>query len=495
MDPPGRIGKYEVLDRLGEGGYGVSYLAREPLTERRVVLKVCTSEDETLRRRFLREAEVAGTLHHRNIATVYLSGRDPAGPFLLQEHLGGETLEDAIVRNASGEPTGTGSPDRARHLKHLLQIARALDYAHKKGVPHRDLRPANVRILEDDRAKIVDFGIGKLAGDETRLARTGRVAARAAYLAPEQIVGEAVDGRADLFAFGILAYELFTGVHPFPGTTARELRERVLGEDPEPLASRWPGCPEALAAAVSGCLEKDPERRLAGFSEVAERLAEIAARPLPEPLSEPRPEPAAPPVPPPPPADAPPDPPRPPEPSPAPQAPAPVPAPSLRSIPQWIARSIPRSIPRLSPRARRAILAAAVFLGSALLSAALVLLAWSLWRPRTPPPKAATTTTSAPAAAPVPPADGTLEIEAVPWGEVVRVTDHSGRSLPLPSEPATPLVLHLPPGQYLVELTNPASEAPRLCRVTLEATGSASCQVQFYLLTPAEYFREAGWWK
>jgi hypothetical protein len=137
--------------------------------------------------------------------------------------------------------------------------------------------------------------------------------------------------------------------------------------------------------------------------------------------------------------------------------------------------------------------AAAVFVASALISAALVLLAWDLWRPRTPPPPVAAA--PAPSSAPAPPTDGTLRIEAVPWGEVAHLTDHSGRAISLPAESATPLVLHLPPGEYLVELTNPASEAPRLCRVRLAEAGLATCQVQFYELSPAEYFREAGWWR
>ncbi len=455
MDPPGRIGKYEVLERIGAGGYGDAYLAREPLTERLVVLKVCTSEDETLHRRFLREAEIAGSLHHRNVATVYSSDRDPAGPYLVQEHLEGERLEAALRR---AEPVD--GPARAARLKQLLQVARALDYAHKKGVPHRDLGPESVQVLPDGRVKVLGFGIGKLAGAETGLARTGALEARAAYLAPEQITGEAVDERADLFAFGVLAYELLSGVHPFPGTTSEELQRRVIGEDPAPLTTLWPECPAEVAAVVAGCLEKDPWRRGSGFSEIAERLAEAAAR------LEAKPGAGA-----------------------APSPPAAPPEATLLSLPP-----VPRRPPlRLSPRARRAILAAAVLLASAVVSAGVVLLGWRLW-PR-PAPAASPVAAGAPAGAPAPGAEATLKIDAVPWGEVAHLTDDSGRSLPLPAERTTPLSLHLEPGEYLVELANPASEEPRLCRVTLEAGGVQSCRVEFYLLEPAEYFREAGWWK
>lgn len=458
MGPPGRIGKYEVLERIGEGGYGDAFVAREPLTERLVVLKVCTSEDETLRRRFLREAEVAGTLQHRNVATVYSASQDEAGPYLVQERLEGERLEAALRR---AEPVD--APARGARLKQLLQVARALEYAHKKGVPHRDLSPESIQVLPDGCVKVFDFGIGKLAGAETRLSRTGGLEARTAYLAPEQITGEAVDERADLFAFGVVAYELLSGVHPFPGTTREELQARVTGEAPPALPTLWPDCPPEVASAVARCLDPEPSGRGAGFSEIAEGLAAAAARLEAQP------------------ADA----------GLGPRLPPPADAPgdatllALPPAPRHPAR-------RLSPRARQALLAAAVVLVSAVVTAGALVLAWSRWRGQ-PPAKASTA--PAPTAAPAPRAEGTLAIDAVPWGEVTHLTDQTGRSLPLPAEPITPLSLSLPPGEYLVELANPASEEPRLCRVMIEAGGGGRCQVEFYRLEPVEYFREAGWWK
>ncbi|HSL82781.1 MAG TPA: serine/threonine-protein kinase, partial [Thermoanaerobaculia bacterium] len=270
MEIPSTIGKYEVLERVGKGGFGVVYKGRDPFIKRLVAVKVCTSTDDTLKRRFLREAEIAGNLHHRNIVTVFEFGYDDhAGPFLAQEYLSGEDLE-VKIRAAAPVPHDV-------RLGYLLQIARALEYAHKKGILHRDVKPSNVRVLDDDRVKILDFGIAKLSGAETQLTRSGRVMGTAGYLSPEQIKGEPVDARSDVFSFGVLAYELLTYVHPFPGTTISELLQQVVRTEPRPIAAVWPECPPEVAAAVTRCLEKDPERRYASFSEVADVLASVLA--------------------------------------------------------------------------------------------------------------------------------------------------------------------------------------------------------------------------
>ncbi|MGD2115425.1 MAG: serine/threonine-protein kinase, partial [Acidobacteriota bacterium] len=243
MDAPRTIGKYEILERIGQGGFGLVYKGRDPFIKRLVAVKLCTSSDETLRKRFVREAEIAGNLHHRYIVTVFEFGYDDAGPFLIQEYLPGEDLDHKIQRR---EPL-----DQATRLGYLLQIARALDYAHKKGVLHRDVKPGNVRVLEDGRIKILDFGIAKLAGAETQLTRTGRVLGTAGYLSPEQLKGEVVDGRSDVFSFGVLAYELLAYEHPFPGTTISELLDRVVHSDPRPLPVILPDCPAEIGLMVA----------------------------------------------------------------------------------------------------------------------------------------------------------------------------------------------------------------------------------------------------
>ena len=269
MDTPRKIGKYEVLERIGQGGFGLVYKARDPFIKRLVAVKICTSSDETLKKRFIREAEIAGNLHHRSIVTVFEFGYDEAGPFLVQEYLPGEDL-DAKIRRRDELSLGV-------KVRYLLQIGRALEYAHKKGILHRDIKPSNMRVLEDDRVKILDFGIAKLAGAETQLTRTGKVLGTAGYLSPEQLKGEPVDSRSDVFSFGALAYELISYEHPFPGTTISELLHQVVDSDPYPLPTLAPDCPPEIAAMIARSMEKDPERRYPGFPEICELLASSLA--------------------------------------------------------------------------------------------------------------------------------------------------------------------------------------------------------------------------
>lgn len=494
MEIPSTIGKYEILERIGRGGFGVVYKGRDPFIKRLVAVKVCTSTDDTLKRRFLREAEIAGNLHHRNIVTVFEFGYDDAGPFLAQELLSGEDLEAKIRAS-------TPSPHDVR-LGYLLQIARALEYAHKKGILHRDVKPSNVRVLDDDRVKILDFGIAKLSGAETQLTRSGRVMGTAGYLSPEQIKGEPVDARSDVFSFGVVAYELLTSVHPFPGTTISELLHGVVRSQPRPLAAVWPECPPEIAAMVGRCLEKDPEQRYPSFSEVAETIASVLAE-LRDETGDSRvlPAPSAPTVE----GLSPPEPTAPLSRPPAPPTPVPAgeddtestqevpPLPGPKAGPRRAPRS--PSAPRrpLSSRGRRLVVAVAVLVASAVLALAL---AWRgaqvLRADRAAEPVEARPVAPAPQA---PPAEGVLVVDAVPWGEVIRVTGPGGRSVSLPADGSTPLALALEPGTYTVEVSNPESLESRMCRVDLEPSGTGRCSIEFYRLEAVEYFQEAGWWE
>lgn len=489
MEIPRAIGKYEILERIGKGGFGVVYKGRDPFIKRLVAVKVCTSSDETLKRRFLREAEIAGNLHHRNIVTVFEGGYDDAGPFLVQEYLEGEDLE-AKIRRIDPIPQDV-------RLGYLLQIARALEYAHKKGILHRDVKPANIRVLHDDRIKILDFGIAKLSGAETQLTRSGRILGTAGYLSPEQIRGEAVDARSDVFSFGVLAYELLSYVHPFPGTTISELLHQVIRSDPRPLASICPGCPPEIAAMVTRCLEKEPARRYEGFPEVAETLASVlaglrssaleaaASQESPEaeePVEEtrdleasgaevPTEEPSRPPL------------------SFARSAPAPPP-PSAEEDDLGATRAIPVSRPVGPGRPRRWPVAAAVVAGCVVLALAAV---WIGWRRGAAPAETTAERPAGPAAAPA--ETGLLLVEAVPWGEVVRVIDAEGHDVPLPDERSTPLALSLPAGRYTAEIRHPDAAAPGTCRAEVGAGATAVCSTDLYRLEPLDYFREAGWWR
>ncbi|MFP3941526.1 MAG: protein kinase domain-containing protein [Thermoanaerobaculia bacterium] len=495
MDTPKTIGKYEVLERIGKGGLGVVYKGRDPRNQRPVAIKVCTSADETLLHRFLREAEVAGDLHHRNIATVYELGHDVIGPFLVQEYLEGETLE-AKLRRADPVP-------RPVRLGYLLQIARALEYAHTKGTLHRDVKPSNVWVLDDERVKLLGFGIAKLAGAETQLTRTGRIPGTAGYLAPEQIRGEPVDARSDVFSFGVLAYELLTRIHPFPGTTLSELLHQVVRTEPDPVTSLWPGCPPGLAALVAACLDKDPDRRPESFSRVREALspAVVEVQEAPEAPRRQAGEEPAPPSPdatsrlrPPPPL---------PEPVPAPdqaqdarpadleatQAIRPVAAePAGGGTGRWSWRSVPRETRRLA-----LVLLVLVVLGPLVVAGLWTGLGRWLQAVRAPEatPEAVAPSGADPEAAPV---EGLLVVDAVPWAEVVGVTGPEDRTVPLFAERSTPLALSVPVGSYTVELTRPDAAQPATCRAEVTGSGIARCTVRFPTLEPLEYFNEAGWW-
>ncbi|MEM7584482.1 MAG: serine/threonine-protein kinase [Acidobacteriota bacterium] len=196
------IGKYKIEKKIGSGGFGEVFKGYDPFIKRHVAVKTCISSDEEIRNRFFQEAEIAGNLQHRNITTVYDFGIHEGLPYLIQEYLSGEDLDSKIKRRDF-----LPYPEK---LYYLLQIARGLAKAHAKGVIHRDIKPANIRVLEDGTVKIMDFGIAKLAQQESGLTQTGMTLGTAAYLAPEQIRGEAVDTATDIFSFGVLAYELLT---------------------------------------------------------------------------------------------------------------------------------------------------------------------------------------------------------------------------------------------------------------------------------------------
>ncbi len=260
------LDKYQVLEKIGVGGFGVVYKAYDPFIKRAVAIKTCTAEDTETRERFMREAEIAGNLHHRNIVTVYDFGFQDGVPYLVQEYLSGEDLDRKIKRREF-----LNLPEK---LLYLVQIVRGLQYAHSRGVVHRDIKPANIRILEDDTAKIMDFGIAKLAQHEQGLTQAGITLGTAAYLAPEQIRGGAFDARTDLFSFGILAFELFALERPFQGAEISAVFYKILNEPAPALRSKAPDCPEELERIVQRCLEKEPAKRYPGCSEL---LADIEA--------------------------------------------------------------------------------------------------------------------------------------------------------------------------------------------------------------------------
>src|SRR5687768_10530633 len=250
-----RIGKYEVVQLIGTGGFGSVYEARDPVIKRRVAIQTCTSDNEETRRRFHREAEIASHLEHRNIVEVFEAGFEGKVPYLAQEYLPGEELDHVIERRA---------PLNLQHkLDILLQILRGLAHAHAAGVLHRDLEPGNVRLLDDGRVKLMDFGIARLMKTESASTKGEMAVDVAAYLAPEQVRGHPIDQRADLYSWGLVAYELLTYERPFTGTQLDDLESNILNRAAPPLTRHWRDCPPALEGLVLRCLEKDRERRFA----------------------------------------------------------------------------------------------------------------------------------------------------------------------------------------------------------------------------------------
>jgi serine/threonine-protein kinase len=264
---PEKIGKYDITGKIGSGGFGAVYRGRDPYIKRTVAIKTCQLNDEEIKSRFFREAELAGNLHHRHITTIYDFGVEDGIPFIVQEFLSGEDLDKKIKR---ADPLPL-----ARKVEILTAITDGLAYAHAAGIIHRDIKPANVRILDDGSVKIMDFGIAKSLQTESNLTQTGITLGTSAYLAPEQIRGEPVDRRTDIFSLGILAYELLTYRKPFRGEHLSTVLYKILNETPEPIEAAAPDAPPALVAAVARAMEKQRENRYATMDALKQDLQSV----------------------------------------------------------------------------------------------------------------------------------------------------------------------------------------------------------------------------
>lgn len=261
LEPGTRFGPYEIVAPLGAGGMGEVYKARDTRLDRSVAIKVLPShiaQREDLRARFEREARAVSSLNHPNICSLFDVGRQDGVEFMVMEHLEGETLADRIAR---------GPLPLEDALKYCMQIAEAVDRAHRSGVVHRDLKPANVMITRDG-AKVLDFGLAKTAaskavaaGDATltqALTSEGTVLGTPQYMSPEQIEGREADTRSDIFAFGCLLYEGVTGKRAFDGKTRASVIGAILSAEPPSIAGI---APPRLDTIVKQCLVKDPEQR------------------------------------------------------------------------------------------------------------------------------------------------------------------------------------------------------------------------------------------
>jgi eukaryotic-like serine/threonine-protein kinase len=265
------VSRYRVLERLGGGGAGVVYKAEDLKLGRTVALKFLStyrSGNEADKRRFLREARASSVLDHPNICTVYeIDETEDERLFIAMSFCEGETLKQRIER-------GPLPLLEAVHL--AAQIAAGLAAAHAKGIVHRDVKPANVMVMPDGRVKIVDFGIAKLA-DQSRLTRDGTAVGTAGYMSPEQIRGEAIDARVDVWALGVVLYEMIAGRAPFAADTDQVRVRRILTHEPAPIPTLRPGVPPDLARIVERALAKDPAERYTRIDEMRADLLALAA--------------------------------------------------------------------------------------------------------------------------------------------------------------------------------------------------------------------------
>ncbi|MEX0729737.1 MAG: serine/threonine-protein kinase [Aquisalimonadaceae bacterium] len=263
------IGRYRVERELGRGGMGVVYLGMDPAINRQVAIKALdlsvldAAEADQFKARFIREAEAAGRLSHPHIVTVYDVGDDGDLAYIAMDYVPGEPL------NQRTEPSRLLPVSAIYEL--IAQAADALDYAHEKGIVHRDIKPANmIHDPESGRLKITDFGVARVT--DAGRTRTGAIIGSPAYMAPEQIAGGKVDGRADIFALGVTLYQLLTGHFPFEGETLAALAHQISRGQPRPIRSVRPDLPASASRIVNRALKKSPDSRYARAGDMAEAL-------------------------------------------------------------------------------------------------------------------------------------------------------------------------------------------------------------------------------
>jgi serine/threonine-protein kinase len=264
MQLPASIGKYELLEFLG-GGMSQVYRGRDTVIDRPVVVKILTLEacaDPEAKARFLQEARVAGNIQHENIVSVFDFGEHDGRPYIVMEYLKGEDLREALRNGRTGS--------LFERLKIALQIAEALNYVHGRNIIHRDIKPENIHIDPTGRVKLMDFGIAKTA--ELSLTRTGMAMGTPYYMSPEQVAGRATSTLVDVYAYGMLLFELLTGVRGITGDTMETVFYQILNVPLDVTLMENAGVPPAIRELVMRCTEKTPDARPKNFAAVIEVL-------------------------------------------------------------------------------------------------------------------------------------------------------------------------------------------------------------------------------
>jgi eukaryotic-like serine/threonine-protein kinase len=258
--PPGsRLGRFEIAAVLGEGAMGTVYLAHDPHIDRPVALKTLRADaaqgehGQEIKSRFLKEAKLAGRLAHPNVVTIYETGDDQGVTYIAMEYVDGESLTQWLARR--------GDAPYAERIEIVRQVAQALEHAHGRGVLHRDIKPGNILLSREGRVKVADFGIGKLLSGTGDLTRTGQMIGSPAYMSPEQIRGEKLDPRSDLFSLGVVLYELLTGKRPFPGDSITTLVYQILHTEPKDPLTLRADLPPSTSDVIVRLLAKSPDRR------------------------------------------------------------------------------------------------------------------------------------------------------------------------------------------------------------------------------------------
>jgi len=271
-----QIGRYRILGELGRGAMGIVYRAEDPMLNRPVAIKtIIMSADPEVRgeyeRRFHQEAKAAGGLNHPNLITIHDIGREGDILYMAMELLEGVDLRELMQR---------GRLELRLALDILAQVADGLAYAHERGVVHRDIKPGNVMVLPNGRAKVMDFGIARMRASDIKT-QTGAVVGSPKYMSPEQVRGTVADGRSDIFSLGIVLYEVAAGTAPFSAPDTAQFMHQIATATPPPPSALNERLPRVLDLIVARALEKDPDARYQSAAEMAADLRSCLA-PLPE---------------------------------------------------------------------------------------------------------------------------------------------------------------------------------------------------------------------
>ena len=273
-DLPSKIGKYEILDIAGRGNMGIVYVAHDPFEDKKVAVKVCAIEDDTnastasrlARKLFFNEAHMAGILDHPNILHIFDAGEEDDEPYIVMEYV-------EAARTLSEFCSADNLMTLSRTAEVLFQSARALDYAHRRGVIHRDIKPTNLMLTTNGDVKIGDFGIAQ--GVQAEATQIMGVLGSPRYMSPEQAREDDITNQTDLYSLGVVAYELLTGQPPFTGQGFSRLMYKILHEDAPALRHVRPDLPESVEPIVARAIHKDLEKRYKTGRELASDLAAV----------------------------------------------------------------------------------------------------------------------------------------------------------------------------------------------------------------------------